>query len=85
MNEEIKNLINELKEVVMELHRNAGHLDDNITSLEYLLSEEDDKDSVRFLIQSYRRTRAMYDHSHQYSELIDKENDIWQRLLKATK
>lgn len=85
MNDEIKNLINELKEVVMELHRNAGNLDDNITGLEYLLSEEDDKDSARFLIQSYRRSRAMYDHNHQYSELINKENDIWNRLLEASK
>lgn len=85
MNDEIKNLLNEMEKVVMELHRNAAQLDDCIQSLGRLLSEEDDKDSIRFLIQSYRRMRVDYSHNHQYDNLYNKEVDIWNRLLDTTK
>lgn len=83
MNKEIKNLIDELKEVVMELHRSAGNLDDCIQTMEQLLSEEDlnDKDCARFIIQSGTRSRAESNYLHKYSELTDKENSIWRRLL----
>ena len=86
MNDEIKNLIDELKEVVMELHRSAGNLDDCIQTMEQLLSEEDlnDKDCARFIIRSGNRSRAESDYNHQYYKLIDKENGIWQRLLIAS-
>lgn len=85
MNEEIKNLTNEMKEVILKFSRYAAQLDDCIQSLERLLSDEDDKDSIRFLIQSYRRMRAEHNYNHPYDKLIEQENDIWNRLEEAAK
>lgn len=86
MNEEIKNLINEMKEVVMELHRSAGDLDDCIQSLErYLAHEKIAEDQIAFAIRLYKVKRIDHCNEHDYHKLVDKEYDIWNCLLDTTK
>ena len=87
MNEEIKNLINEMKEVVMELHRSAGNLDECIQGMERSLSEmdADDKDEIRFTMRFFRKSRLDSEYVHKYDILVAREYDIWNRLLNTTK
>ena len=84
MREQIKKEIEELKKVVLDLHRSAGSLDEYIQMLENEFEQTgfDDEYSKIFArqIQQYRmdvKTRRGF------NKLEEKENDIWQQLINA--
>ena len=86
MREDIKKQIEGLKEVVLNLYRSAGSLDEYIRLLESELESPGCNDEYMEIyakqIAGYRmdlKTRRGYD------KLDEREKDIWQQLINAVK
>lgn len=81
MPEEITKLIEELKEIVLYLHRSAGNLDEVIQNIENGKNRSGD---LSTFIGVYRQYRVTCKTLH-YSNLDKRENDIWQKIVNTIK
>ena len=80
MKENIKALIEELKGVVMDLHRSAGGLDRIVQDLE--LETESSEEYLKVYIAAQRNYRR--DHKKAaFGDVEQKEDDIWNRINEA--
>lgn len=83
MSEEIKNLIEEMKQVVLDLHRSAGDLDKYVQILEYEMADKKkpgDLDYIRAFVKCQHRYRLDTKKDKRYSSLDLREESIWTRL-----
>ena len=84
MSENIKEHIEELKEVVLELHRSAANLDEYVKMLEIELDNPVlENKYADMLIKRYQTYRMFYKHDRGFNKLNEKENDIWMRLIAS--
>lgn len=81
MSENTKKLIEELKEVMMDLHRSAGQLDEAIRSIETEIEEESDTERIRYFIAAQANFRDTFIHHYSYTNLDQREKDLWNKLL----
>lgn len=78
--------IDELKQIVIDLHRSAGSLDVIIQHLETTLSEKDEDSKFwKAYIQAERDYRRSKKETLSYDRLEEREDDVWYKLLKAIK
>ena len=77
MNKNIKALIEELKGVVMDLHRSAGCLDRIVQDLE--LETESSEEYLKMYINTQRNYRRDYKKAA-FGNIELKEYDIWKRI-----
>lgn len=87
MNDDLKNQLNELKSIVLSLHRSAGQLDEIIMSIENEINNNvyADKEFLKLFIKTqcdYRNDKKF--HSN-LNELDVKESIIWIKLIEAVK
>lgn len=86
MSEETKTLIEELKEVMMDLYRSAGNLDEIIRSVEGTIETySNDESYISCLVKSQARYRMEYKHQTEFDKLDEKEKEIWQKLINSVK
>lgn len=85
MSENAKKLVEELKEVMMDLHRSAGQLDDAIRSIETEIKEEDDIGRIRYFIAAQLKFREEFKDHYHYEDFDKRENDLWQKLINEYK
>ena len=84
MRENIKEHIEELKEVVLELHRSAANLDEYIQMLEMELGNPVlENKYADMLTKRYQTYRMVYKHDRGFNKLDEKENDIWMQLIAS--
>ena len=84
MRENIKEHIEELKEVVLELHRSAANLDEYVQMLEIELGNPVLKNKYAdMLTKRYQTYRMEYKHTRGFDRLNEKENDIWMQLIAS--
>lgn len=85
MNENLKKSIEELKEVMMDLYRSAGTLDELIRLIEGTSEEySDDVDYMNRFMKTQARFRMDHKHNAELDILEDRERSIWQDLIKST-
>lgn len=85
MNENLKKSIEELKEVMMDLYRSAGTLDETIRIIEGTSEYySDDKDHLNRFLKIQERNRMDHKHTAEFDILEDRERSIWQDLIKST-
>lgn len=82
MNEDAKNAIKELKEVVLEFHRTAGKLDDIVREIE---STKESGDYLSIFIRAKRLYREDVKSQNDYKNLDKREEHAWNKLIDATK
>lgn len=86
MREEIKKQIEEMKGIVLDLHRSAGNLDEQIRLLE---NELDDPGCngvyVNMYVQHLCRHRNDFKLDRKYNDFDEKEDKIWQQLINAVR
>ena len=87
MNDDVKNRLEELKSIVLSLHRSAGQLDEIIMSIENEINNNvyADKEFLRLFIKTqcdYRNDKQLYSD---LNELDMKERIIWVKLIEAAK
>lgn len=77
--------VDKLKEVVMNLHRSAGQLDQMIQSIENELygREEIDKDFLKVFIKSQEQYRKDFKTVKEYHTLDEREEFYWEKLIQA--
>ena len=86
MSEEIKSLLDELQNMVMDYHRYAANLDGCVQDLrDGVLNFTKDKSYNAMYIDSMKRYYDDKQISDELNSLKEKENDIWQRLIEAVK
>ena len=83
MNAKSKELIEELKGIVMDLHRSASKLDDAIQSIEHV--DVKDNDFMSVYIQQQCKWRNDYKTNKQYHNIEEREIDIWIKLIESLK
>ena len=83
MNTKSKELIEELKDIVMDLHRSASQLDDAIQAIEEV--NVNDNEFMRMFVLHQCNFRNDYKIHKQYDELEKREIDIWKRLIESLK
>ena len=87
MNDDVKNRLEELKSIVLSLHRSAGQLDEIIMSIENEINNNvyADKEFLRLFIKTqcdYRNDKKRYSD---LNELDMKERIIWVKLIESAK
>lgn len=84
---QITKRVDKLKEVVMNLHRSAGQLDQMIQSIENELfgCEEIDKDFLMVFVKSQEQYRESFKTAKEYHILDEKEEFYWEKLIDAIK
>lgn len=86
MNENFKQSLSELKEIVLRLHRWAGDLDSLILSIE---SETRNKVGFdKYFMRCFVVTQFNYRESRKQAEFANldrEEQEIWKKLIEATK
>lgn len=80
MNTNIAKTLDELKTIVMALHRSAGELDKMIQEIE-VEAYEGNEEFLAIYIAQHRHYREASKERKGYSELDEMEADIWARLL----
>lgn len=77
--------IDKLKEVVINLHRSAGQLDQLIQSIENELvgRDEIDKDFLMHFVKSQEQYRESFKTAKEYHILDEKEEFYWEKLIEA--
>ena len=82
---QITKRVDKLKEVVMNLHRSAGQLDQLIQSIENELygREEIDKDFLMVFVKSQEQYRESFKTAKEYHILNEKEEFYWEKLIEA--
>ena len=79
MNKETEKCIEELKEVVMDLHRSAGNLDSIIQAI------ESEKDSSEEYVKIMIASQCNWRHGLRKNELDKKEDIIWEQMIATFK
>lgn len=85
MNTNITKTLDELKTIVMALHRSAGQLDDMIQQIELDAFKQTDEEYLQMFIKQCFNYRSDAKRCKGYSELDEMEADIWARLLTDAK
>lgn len=77
--------VNKLKDVVMNLHRSAGQLDQLIQSIEneFVGRDEIDKDFLMVFVKSQEQYREQFKTAREYHILDEKEEFYWEKLIEA--
>jgi hypothetical protein len=82
MDTNIKDLIEELKGVVLDLHRSAGNLDQLIQTIEIEEGAPSNKEEyLKMYIRSQGLYREDFKKARGYNELDEKEKIIWKKLI----
>ena len=85
---EVKKTIEELKGVVLAIHRNAGHLDSLIQGLEkYYDGNLDNVDDVNYLniqLKCAYACREAYNTNLHIRKIDQRESELWNKLIKFT-
>ena len=81
MTENIKNALDELKALVMTLHRSAGHLDDLIQQIENDGSITESDDYFRMIVCQIIRYRVGMLQDKNWLNLDEREQSLWNSLL----
>lgn len=86
--DEKKKLIDELKQIMLDMYRNAGELDRFIQNLEWetdgrysLETSPKDPEYLKMFIQAQYAYRMDQKRVCSYSSLDARENSVWQRLI----
>lgn len=85
MTENTKKLIEELKEVMMDLYRSAGQLDAAIRSIEDEIKAETDTTRIQYFIAWQAEYRERFCNTYNYNKLDKREYDLWQKLIVESK
>ena len=83
MDERTRTLLDELKDVVLELHRSAGQLDSVIQNIESELHSSSDRDYLDALISQMLRYRIDVKNYREYNKLDTRELSIWNQLIES--
>ena len=84
MRENIKEHIEELKEVVLELHRSAANLDEYVQMLEIELGNPVlENKYADMLTKRYQTYRMAHKDDRELDKLNEKESDIWMQLIAS--
>lgn len=77
--------VNKLKDVVMNLHRSAGQLDQLIQSIENELvgRDEIDKEYLMHFVKSQEQYRESFKTAKEYHILDEKEEFYWEKLIET--
>lgn len=81
MNKKAKEKLEELKEIVLDLHRSAGMLDRLIMNIESITGEDDKFNEV--LINQQCRLRFDQLKATEFGNLTEKERTIWLNLIDS--
>lgn len=81
METNINKTLDELKTIVMALHRSAGQLDELIQQIELDAFKQTDEEHLQMFIKQCFNYRSYAKRCKGYSELDEMEADIWARLL----
>lgn len=84
MNAKSKEIIEELKGIVMDLHRSASQLDYAIQNIEELDGIKD-MEFVSVSVKHHYNYRNDYKIHKQYHNIEERELDIWKRLIESLK
>ena len=84
MNAKSKEIIEELKGIVMDLHRSASQLDNTIQNIEDM-DDTKDMEFVSTFIRYHCNYRNDYKMKKQYHNIEEREIDIWIKLLESLK
>ena len=85
MNEKLKESLDKLKEVMMDLYRSAGTLDESIRIIEGTSEEySDDADFMNRFMKTQARFRMDHKHNAELDILDLRERSAWQDLIKST-
>jgi hypothetical protein len=79
----ITGTIEELKEVVLALHRSAAQLDEIIQEME--MENRHEGEWFTMLVASRARYREDFKQYRDYKRLEERENLIWQKLIDNLK
>lgn len=87
MNKNVSNAIDELKQIVMDLHRSAGQLDEMIQSIENEFYGRTDADNryLKCFVTSRKNYRESVKEARNYNSLDAKEQFVWEKLIGAIK
>lgn len=86
MGDEEKQVIDEFRRLVMDLHRTAGRLDNIISSIENCYEEySDDRKMVSDFVELKYRARITSKYDKGYDDLDTREEELWNRLIGLTK
>ena len=80
LNEKQKGIIEDLKVIVLDLHRSAGDLDNMVQQIVAVASADDDEEYARVFMLSLSQYRKQFKMAHGYDNLEDKENETLSRL-----
>lgn len=87
MNDDLKKQLNELKGIVLSLHRSAGQLDEIILNIENEIEKNIDLDEE--FLKAFIKAQYNYRKDKQYhsklNELDVNENIIWVKLIESVK
>lgn len=87
MSKNIKQRMDKLKEVVMDLHRSAGQLDQLIQSIEHEIvgRDEIDYEYLMVFVKSQQNYRESLKSATGYDILNEKEEFYWEKLIETIK
>ena len=77
-------ILEKLKEVRLELFRNAANLDTAIRNIEINLDEHN-REYLKMLVRCEQCERESYNIVTDYDKLIRKEQEIWEQLINSIK
>lgn len=80
MTAKVREQIDELKEIVLALHRSAGQLDDIIQGVE--LGMDEDEEYFKIFVRSQALYRKDYKHN-KFDDLEKRETDAWKKLKNS--
>ena len=80
LNEKQKGIIEDLKVIVLDLHRSAGDLDNMVQQMVVAANADDDEEYARIFMLSLSQYRKQFKMAHGYDNLEAKENEILSRL-----
>lgn len=85
MNEKAKEQIEKMKELVMQLHRSAGNLDQMIQDIEKEMYDISNADYLIHYIKAKQLWRTDIMRYHGFDNFAKDEEKIWKELIKAIK
>lgn len=82
MNQNTKTCIEELKLIVMSLHRSASNLDSVISQIEYECKDRTTlSPDIKLMVAYQMDYRATFKHA--YGDLDEREKEAWNKLIEA--
>lgn len=87
MIDNFRQALEELKDVMLNLHRSASNLDTIITEIENEIYNNDDleKDFLKIFVEYQQNHREDSEHRRGFKELNCKEKEIWNKLIESLK